>query len=65
MDKQWYKVDLHFVDGGSLTVKTLSRNAIDIMKKLSTRSVISLTQENEQQFVVDLNHVKYSEVNPI
>lgn len=61
---QWYKVELFFIDGTSLIVKVNSPKQIELLTKLSTKKVITFSQENNKQFVVDLDKVKYSEINP-
>ncbi len=62
--EQWYKVELFFTDGTSLVVKVNAPSQVDLLTKLSKRNVVTFTQDNNQQYVVDLEKVKYSEVNP-
>lgn len=62
--EQWYKVELFFTDDTSLVVKVNAPSQVDLLTKLSNRNVVTFTQDNNQQYVVDLEKVKYSEVNP-
>lgn len=63
--EKWYKVELFFLDGTSLVVKVNAPNLEDMLTKLSKRSVMTFTQDNNKHYVVDLDKVKFSEVNPM